>query len=89
MQFSARVRGRGTIMLFRSSGRGLFEPAGTIDVHAPTRATTVRAELDMTGLMDGGFFWFDAKAGDGDDLTIEDAAWSVPVEARRGGDGTL
>ena len=89
VQFSARVRGRGTIMLFRSSGRGLFEPAGTIDVNAPTRATTVRAELDMTGLMDGGFFWFDAKAGDGDDLTIEDAAWSVPVEARRGGDGTL
>lgn len=89
VRFSARVRGRGTIMLFRSSGRGLFEPAGTIDVHAPTRATTVRAELAMTGLMDGGFFWFDAKAGDGDDLTIEDAAWSVPVEARRGGDGTL
>lgn len=89
VQFSARVRGRGTIMLFRSSGRGLFEPAGTIDVHAPTRATTVRAELAMTGLMDGGFFWFDAKAGDGDDLTIENAAWSVPVEARRGGDGTL
>lgn len=89
VQFSARVRGRGTIMLFRSSGRGLFEPAGTIDVNAPTRATTVRAELAMTGLMDGGFFWFDAKASDGDDLTIEDAAWSVPVEARRGGDGTL
>ena len=89
VQFSARVRGRGTIMLFRSSGRGLFEPAGTIDVNAPTRATTVRAELAMTGLMDGGFCWFDAKAGDGDDLTIEDAAWSVPVEARRGGDGTL
>lgn len=89
VQFSARVRGRGTIMLFRSSGRGLFEPAGTIDVNAPTRATTVRAELAMTGLMDGGFFWFDAKAGDGDDLTIEDAAWSVPVEARRGSDGTL
>lgn len=89
VQFSARVRGRGTIMLFRSSGRGLFEPASTIDVNAPTRATTVRAELAMTGLMDGGFFWFDAKAGDGDDLTIEDAAWSVPVEARRGGDGTL
>lgn len=89
VQFSARVRGRGTIMLFRSSGRGLFEPAGTIDVNATTRATTVRADLAMTGLMDGGFFWFDAKAGDGDDLTIEDAAWSVPVEARRGGDGTL
>lgn len=89
VQFSARVRGRGTIMLFRSSGRGLFEPAGTIDVNAPTRATTVRAELAMTGLMDGGFFWFDAKAGDSDDLTIEDAAWSVPVEARCGGDGTL
>ena len=89
VQFSARVRGRGTIMLFRSSGRGLFEPAGTIDVNAPTRATTVRAELAMTGLMDGGFFWFDAKAGKSDDLTIEDAAWSVPVEARRGSDGTL
>ena len=89
VRFSARVRGRGTIMLFRSSGRGLFEPAGTIDVHTPTRATTVHADLAMTGLMDGGFFWFDAKAGDGDDLTIEDAAWSVPVEARRGSNGTL
>lgn len=89
VRFSARVRGRGTIMLFRSSGRGLFEPAGTIDVHTPTRATTVHADLAMTCLMDGGFFWFDAKAGDSDDLTIEDAAWSVPVEARCGGDGTL
>lgn len=89
VRFSARVRGRGTIMLFRSSGRGLFEPAGTIDVHTPTRATTVHADLAMTGLMDGGFFWFDAKAGDSDDLTIEDAAWSVPVEARRGSNGTL
>lgn len=89
VRFSARVRGRGTIMLFRSSGRGLFEPAGTIDVNAPTRATTVCADLAMTGLMDGGFFWFDAKSGDSDDLTIEDAAWSVPVEARCGGDGTL
>ena len=89
VRFSARVRGRGTIMLFRSSGRGLFEPAGTIDVHTPTRATTVHADLAMAGLMDGGFFWFDAKAGDSDDLTIEDAAWSVPVEARCGGDGTL
>lgn len=89
VRFSARVRGRGTIMLFRSSGRGLFEPAGTIDVHTPTRATTVHADLAMTGLMDGGFFWFDAKSGDSDDLTIEDAAWSVPVEARCGGDGTL
>ena len=88
VRFGARVRGRGTLMLFRSTGRGLFEPAATIDVDAPNRATHVHADLAMTGLMDGGFFWFDAKAGDAE-LTVEDATWSVPVAARRGDDGTL
>lgn len=89
VRFTARAKGRGTIMLFRSSGRGLFEPAGTIPVNSTTKFTDITADLAMTGLMDGGFFWFDAKSDTDSTLTIESAAWNVPVAARREHDGKL
>ena len=35
----------------------------------------------MVGLMDGGYFWFDAESLDGP-VTVTDAAWAVPRSAR-------
>ena len=43
--------------------------------------TRVCIDVPMTGLMDGGYFWFDAESLDGS-VTIADATWSVPREAR-------
>ncbi len=87
VQFVARAAGKGRINLFRSNGRGLITPAGSIDIDADT-PTAVSNIFDMKGLMDGGFFWFDAQAATDSTLTVSDAGWQVPVEERRVKDRT-
>ncbi|NEG70477.1 glycosyltransferase [Bifidobacterium choloepi] len=94
VRFVAEVTGRGVISLFRSTGRGLFSPAGTIEIgndsfasaksssYAAPKFQTVTIDLDMHGLIDGGYFWFDAKADDDCELTVRNAAWNVPVAER-------
>lgn len=92
VRFTALARGKGSVTLFRSTGRGLFSPVSTVEVDSPDRATTVAVTIPMTGLVDGGYFWFDAQAGPHDELTVEDAEWDVPRSARtatRDGDTTL
>ncbi|WP_022860189.1 glycosyltransferase [Bifidobacterium magnum] len=78
VRFTATVQGVGELIVVRSTGRGLFSPAATIAVNSPDEPTQVSAELDMHGLIDGGYFWFDAKADQHHDLIISDAGWSVP-----------
>ncbi|MCH3975799.1 glycosyltransferase [Bifidobacterium tibiigranuli] len=86
VRFSAKVRGTGEIALYKSSGRGLFSALDTISVDTAHDEATLDADgfasietvLPMNGLIDGGYFWFDAKAGNDTALHIEDAQWSVP-----------
>ncbi|RSX53338.1 glycosyl transferase family 2 [Bifidobacterium dolichotidis] len=82
VRFTAQVQGQGALTLFRSTGRGLFSPVETVPVDSAT-PTTVTVDFDMHGLMDGGYFWFDAKASDDSSLQVQDAAWSVPLAERR------
>lgn len=82
VRFVATAEGKGKINLFRSNGRGLITPAGSINIDADT-PTAVSGTFDMKGLMDGGFFWFDAQAATDSMLTVSDAGWQVPVEERR------
>lgn len=83
VRFTAMASGNGEIMLMRSSGRGLLYPVESIPISTGSHAVQVDVEIPMDGLLDGGFFWFDAKASDSNDLHVEDAQWSVPVTARR------
>lgn len=87
VRFVAKAAGKGRINLFRSNGRGLITPAGSIDIDADT-PTAVSGIFDMRGLMDGGFFWFDAQAAPNSTLTVSDAGWQVPTEERRTKDHT-
>ncbi|PNS43333.1 glycosyltransferase [Gardnerella vaginalis] len=41
-------------------------------------AQTISYEIPMTGLADGGYFWFEAKASDSSCFTVSNAEWSVP-----------
>ncbi|MGN0104163.1 glycosyltransferase [Bifidobacterium thermacidophilum] len=82
VRFVATAEGKGKINLFRSNGRGLITPAGSINIDADA-PTAVSGMFDMKGLMDGGFFWFDAQAATDSALTVSDAGWQVPVEERR------
>lgn len=86
VRFTAHVRGRGMLQLMRSTGRGLIHPVREVPIDAAGTFTTVDVEIAMDGLLDGGFFWFDAKADIDAELRIEDAQWSVPRSARRDAD---
>jgi galactofuranosylgalactofuranosylrhamnosyl-N-acetylglucosaminyl-diphospho-decaprenol beta-1,5/1,6-galactofuranosyltransferase len=84
VRFSAEVRGTGELVLYRSTGRGLFSPVTTLAVDTSNGKDFAEVEttITMNGLLDGGYFWFDAQAGLGSELTVRDAQWSVPSEER-------
>ncbi|OXM99405.1 glycosyltransferase [Bifidobacterium vansinderenii] len=87
VRFVATASGTGRVLLYRSNGRGLSFPVATITVEGSgstkvARNRTIAAEVPMTDLMDGGYFWFDAEASSANDLTITHAAWQVPQDRR-------
>lgn len=81
VRFTADIQGNAKINVFRSTGRGLMYPIAEKVVHSPQTAEHVTVDIPMTGLMDGGYFWFDAESLDGE-VIISEAAWSVPQSAR-------
>lgn len=87
VRFVATASGTGRVLLYRSNGRGLSFPVAAITVEGSgstkmARNRTIAAEVPMTDLMDGGYFWFDAEASGANDLTITHAAWQVPQDRR-------
>lgn len=79
--FEAHVQGNAKISIFRSIGRGLIYPVAERIVKTSGSVSSVAVRIPMTGLMDGGYFWFDAESLGGS-VTIADATWAVPSEAR-------
>ncbi|WP_116794612.1 glycosyltransferase [Gardnerella vaginalis] len=82
VKFTARVEGAGALQLMRSTGRGLTYPVQKFEFDSSNQtnqpAQVISYEIPMTGLADGGYFWFDAKASDSSCFTVSDAEWSVP-----------
>ena len=94
VKFTALIEGEGELQLMRSTGRGLTYPVQKFefdsakqqtqdnpsaqDNHPAQSAQIISYEIPMTGLADGGYFWFDAKAGDSSRFTVSNAEWSVP-----------
>lgn len=82
VKFTARVEGAGALQLMRSTGRGLTYPVQKFEFDSSNQtnqpAQVISYEIPMTGLADGGYFWFDAKASDSSCFTVSNAEWSVP-----------
>lgn len=94
VKFTAIVEGEGELQLMRSTGRGLTYPVQKFefdsakqqtqdnpsaqDNHPAQSAQIISYEIPMTGLADGGYFWFEAKASDSSCFTVSNAEWSVP-----------
>lgn len=82
VKFTAQVEGAGALQLMRSTGRGLTYPVQKFEFDSSNQtnqpAQVISYEIPMTGLADGGYFWFDAKASDSSCFTVSDAEWSVP-----------
>lgn len=87
VRFAVSVQGNAKINVFRSTGRGLIYPVAERIVHAADTSASVCVDVPMTGLMDGGYFWFDAESLGGP-VVISNATWSVPREARTAKHGT-
>ena len=86
VRFHAWASGRGTVTLFRSTARGLMSPVRTFTVntqHGKSEPTQLEMELSLKGMLDGGFYWFDAHADTSSSLTVGDAVWQVPSDNRR------
>lgn len=96
VKFTAQVEGAGALQLMRSTGRGLTYPVQKFEFDSTNKQPTqgnpstqdkqtqsaqiISYEIPMTGLADGGYFWFEAKASDSSCLTVSSAEWSVPCE---------
>ncbi|MGY2080226.1 glycosyltransferase [Modestobacter sp. SYSU DS0657] len=71
---SMRVSGPGRVDVYRSKADGSI-------IHVTGTTTTggdrdLEFELDLTPFEDGGWYWFDLSADDGD-LTLHEASWSA------------
>ena len=73
-----RLAGAATIILYRSSAKGISHPVETIDVagHEPA---TIERTLPLTQFIDGGWYWFDIVAGPHGTTLIE-AEWAALTE---------
>lgn len=81
VRFTVSIVGNAKISVFHSTGRGLIYPVAERVVQTEDSAVPVCVDVPMVGLMDGGYFWFDAESLDGP-VTVTDAAWAVPRSAR-------
>lgn len=102
VRFVAQVRGTGEIRVFQSTARGLFSTVETISLSGADSKNdgmvqvgddwvAIDVEIPLSGMLDGGYLWFDAScvprhSGAEVDaeqaLTIRDAEWQVPVVDR-------
>lgn len=81
IRFEATVRGHGSLILQKTSGRGITTPITTIEV-TDDAEHVVHVNIPMDGLIDGGFFWVDAQAGTAGALRVSQAQWLAPVHQR-------
>lgn len=86
VRFSAWTAGKGTVTVFRSTARGLAAPVRSFSIdtkHGDGDPQRVEVMLSLKGMLDGGFYWFDARADEDASLTVGDAIWQVPSHDRR------
>jgi galactofuranosylgalactofuranosylrhamnosyl-N-acetylglucosaminyl-diphospho-decaprenol beta-1,5/1,6-galactofuranosyltransferase len=76
VELGLRVRGRGRVDVYRSSGRGrvAHQAGSSFDTGFGDDGTALTFPLPLRGLFtDGGFYWFTVSAAD--DVDLEEACW--------------
>lgn len=83
VRLSAYAYGKGTFYIYKSNGRGLAVPVGTVGVEAQeSHCCKVELDVPLTGFMDGGYIWFDIESDPNFSLTVRNATWQVPQQRR-------
>ncbi|MEO9325941.1 glycosyltransferase [Nocardioides sp. C4-1] len=82
------VRGAGaTVIVYKSMARGNSQRVDSV-VTASGEAESFSFDLSLKPFVDGGWYWYDVVAGDGD-VVVEGAEWSAEVPADRAEHGTV
>jgi galactofuranosylgalactofuranosylrhamnosyl-N-acetylglucosaminyl-diphospho-decaprenol beta-1,5/1,6-galactofuranosyltransferase len=68
-----RLQGESTVVLYRSTAKGVSHPVETIAVTGD-RAETIERTLPLKPFVDGGWYWFDIVAGP-QETTLIEAEW--------------
>ncbi|MDQ3485503.1 MAG: glycosyltransferase, partial [Actinomycetota bacterium] len=83
----ARVRGTGSLIVYRSTARGHVLRTHAVPVNSEV-STEVALDLTFEPFIDGGWYWFDLEAGDGD-LVLEEAEWLIETDRQESGRVTI
>ncbi|WP_226847455.1 glycosyltransferase [Bifidobacterium lemurum] len=81
VRFAVETQGIGSIRVFRSTARGLASPVAILKVDSPADSATYVADISIEGMLDGGFLWIEAQAGDCP-LTLFNGEWQVESRHR-------
>ncbi|MBS44795.1 MAG: glycosyl transferase [Nocardioides sp.] len=90
VQLRVRVRGQGSVIVYRSTSKGHVLRAGSlqVDTTATGASETHTFDLPLKPFIDGGWYWFDLEGGD-DELTLEAADWVVETDRTVAGKVTV
>ncbi|MBR2553228.1 MAG: glycosyltransferase [Aeriscardovia sp.] len=79
VRLTIQATGKGTITVLRSDGRGLFTTVHSQSIDSNQHDSIVTIEIPLTGMLDGGYVWFDAEADVTTPLVLSDCSWQVPL----------
>jgi len=85
VRLHVQTLGVGDIIVYRSNARGVIQTVATAQV---TGSVTSVFDLDLTTLIDGGWYWFDLVSR-GAELDLVEAEWQAPVDQSPVVAGTL
>lgn len=82
-----RVRGQGSVIVYRSTSKAHVIRADSRRVRSD-EAQTFTIELPLTPFIDGGWYWFDLEAGTSE-FVLEDAVWGFETDRLASGRVTI
>src|SRR5689334_11317136 len=83
VKLRVRMKGQGTLIVYRSTSKGhvLRAESRTVD---STTSQSFEIELSLKPFIDGGWYWFDLEAGR-EGATLEEAVWGVDTDRTESG----
>jgi len=87
VRLSVTLRGAGaTLLVYKSMARGHSQRVEAAET-TTDQAETFTFDLTLKPFIDGGWYWYDVVAGDGD-VVVESAEWTAEVPEDRAVNGT-
>lgn len=83
VRLTLTVSGDGAIFIYRSTAKGHVVQAGLVQVKGD-EPVTHHLDLELKPFIDGGWYWFDVQAGEGE-CTLESASWGFETDKTTSG----